>query len=48
MNTILHPWHVLLLAIASIVNREQAQIIDYLKAENRVVVTRESDRGPKG
>ncbi len=37
MNTILHPWHILLLAIASIVNREQAQIIDYLKAENRVL-----------
>ncbi len=33
----IQPWHVLALAIASIINREQQQVIDYLTAENRVL-----------
>ena len=34
MNFILHPWHLLVLALAGWVNREQLQIIEYLKIPN--------------
>jgi len=37
MNTILHPWQLLLLILAGIMNREQQQVIEYLSAENRVL-----------
>ena len=33
---ILTPWHILLIAIAGWMNREQAEVIEYLKEENRV------------
>ena len=33
----IHPFHLLLAALAQWVNREQAAIIDYLKEENRVL-----------
>jgi putative transposase len=31
------PWHVVLVALAGWLNREQQKVIDYLKAENRVL-----------
>ena len=37
MRAILEPWHILVLALASMVNREQQEVIEYLKAENRVL-----------
>jgi len=37
MRAILEPWHILILALASMVNREQQEVIEYLKAENRVL-----------
>ncbi|MCK6474731.1 MAG: hypothetical protein L6R28_23670 [Planctomycetes bacterium] len=35
--TILTPWQFLLLALAGILNRQQNQVIDYLKEESRVL-----------
>lgn len=37
MSVIIQSWHLLVFAIAGIVNREQQQIIEYLTAENRVL-----------
>ena len=37
MNFVLQPWHIWVLAVSAWVNREQAQAIDYLMAENRVL-----------
>ena len=31
------PWHVLLVALAGWLNREQQKVIEYLKEENRVL-----------
>jgi putative transposase len=31
------PWHVVLVALAGWLNREQQKVIDYLKEENRVL-----------
>ncbi len=33
----LNPWHILLLATAGWMNREQAEVVEYLKAENRIL-----------
>ena len=37
MNLILQPWHLFLLVLAGWVNREQQQVIDYLRTENQVL-----------
>ena len=37
VNFILHPWQLLLFILAGWVNREQQQVIEYLKTENRVL-----------
>ena len=37
MNFILQPWHIMILAVSAWVNREQAQAIEYLMAENKVL-----------
>ena len=33
----LNPWHILVIAIAGWMNREQAGVVEYLKEENRVL-----------
>ena len=37
MSAVLQPWHLLLLALAGWVNREQQRIIEYLITENQVL-----------
>ena len=37
MNFILQPWHIALASLAGWVNRQQQQVIDYLRAENQVL-----------
>jgi putative transposase len=37
VNYFLQPWHLLLMALASWVNREQQQVIEYLRTENQVL-----------
>ncbi|MAT14783.1 MAG: hypothetical protein CMJ46_05870 [Planctomyces sp.] len=37
MNFMMQPWHLLVLSLASWLNREQQQVIEYLQAENRVL-----------
>jgi len=37
MNTIMHPLHLLAIALAGWLNRDQQALIDYLISENRVL-----------
>ena len=37
MNFLMQPWHLLILALASWLNREQQQVIECLKAEDHVL-----------
>jgi len=37
MEFVLHPWHLLVLALSALINREQEKVIEYLLAENRVL-----------
>ena len=37
MGLIVHPWHLLVVAIASIINREQTKVLEYVRAENTVL-----------
>ncbi|MCA9039546.1 MAG: integrase core domain-containing protein [Planctomycetaceae bacterium] len=37
MNVLMQPWHLLVLSLASWLNREQQQALEYLQAENRVL-----------
>ena len=37
MSFVLQPWHIWILAVSAWVNREQAQVIEYLMAENKVL-----------
>ena len=37
MSFVLHPWHLLLMILAGLVNREQQSVIDYLRTENAVL-----------
>ena len=37
MNLILQPWQLLLLILAGWVNRQQQEVIDYLRTENQVL-----------
>ncbi len=37
MDFILQPWHLLLTTLAGLINREQQEVIEYLRAENQVL-----------
>jgi putative transposase len=37
MNFVLQPWNLLLVSLASWINRQQQNVIEYLRAENRVL-----------
>lgn len=37
MNFIMHPWHLLVLALSSWIDCEQEEVIEYLRAENQVL-----------
>ena len=37
MEFILHPWHLLVLALSAWINREQEKLIEYLRVENEVL-----------
>ncbi|MEZ6049194.1 MAG: hypothetical protein R3C11_27180 [Planctomycetaceae bacterium] len=37
MSFLMQPWHLLVLSLASWLNREQQQVIEYLQTENRVL-----------
>ena len=43
----LNPWHILLIAIAGWMNREQIAVIEYLKEENRVLRELLGDKRPR-
>jgi transposase InsO family protein len=45
MHFILQPWHLVILALANIINQEQAKVVVYLKAENRVLREQLQHRG---
>jgi putative transposase len=45
MNLILHPWQILVLAVAGMLNREQDKVVEYLLAENRVLKQQLKKRG---
>ena len=37
LTPVLKPWHIIVFALASHLNREQQRVIEYLHAENRVL-----------
>ena len=37
MNFVLQPWHLLITILAGLINRQQQEVIDYLRAENQVL-----------
>jgi putative transposase len=37
MNFVLQPWHLLVVILAGLVNRRQQEVIDYLRAENKIL-----------
>jgi len=37
MISILHPWQIVVLALAGWISRQQLDVIEYLKEENRVL-----------
>ncbi len=37
MEFVLHPWHLLVLTLSALMNREQENAIEYLKTENQVL-----------
>ena len=37
MNSVLQPWHLLVVILAGWVNRRQQEIIDYLRTENQIL-----------
>jgi hypothetical protein len=37
MNFVLQPWHLLLTILAGLINRQQQQVIEYLRTENQVL-----------
>ena len=37
MNVVLQPWQLLFLIVAGWVNRQQQQVIEYLRSENQVL-----------
>ena len=36
MSTIIHPWQLFLVGLAGWINRQQQDVIEYLKEENQV------------
>jgi len=40
MNLVLLPWHLMLMFLASWVNRQQQEVIEYLRTENAVLKER--------
>jgi transposase InsO family protein len=45
MSMILQPWHILVVAMANLVHREQAAVIEYLREENQVLKEQLKKRG---
>ena len=45
MNFILRPFHLVVMAVASALNHEQAKVIEYLKAENGILREQLQRRG---
>ena len=37
MEFILHPWHILILALSASIDRERDRVIEYLMVENQVL-----------
>ena len=37
MKSVLHPWQLLLLILAGWINHQEQEVIEYLRAENRVL-----------
>ena len=37
MNFILHPWQLLLLILAGWINRQQQEVVEYLRTENQIL-----------
>src|SRR5260370_8956866 len=37
MNFVLEPWHLLFVILAGWVNRQQQEVIDYLRTENQIL-----------
>lgn len=37
MISILHPWQIVVFALAGWINRQQMEVLEYLKEENRVL-----------
>ena len=37
MEFILHPWHLLILALSALINHEQEKVIEYLRTENQIL-----------
>ena len=37
MNFVLQPWQLLVVILAGWVNRQQQEVIDYLRTENRIL-----------
>ncbi len=37
MNLVLQPWHLMVLYLASWINRQQQEVIEYLRTENQVL-----------
>jgi hypothetical protein len=37
MKFVLHPWHLLLTILAGLINRQQQEVIEYLRTENQVL-----------
>ncbi len=37
MNAILQPWHLMVIFLASWINRQQQEVIEYLRTENAVL-----------
>jgi hypothetical protein len=37
MNPIMQPWHLMVIFLASWINRQQQEVIEYLRIENQVL-----------
>ncbi len=37
MEFVLHPWHLLVLTLSALIEREQQKAIEYLRTENQVL-----------
>ena len=37
MEFVLHPWHLMILAVSACINRDQGEIIEYLLVENQML-----------